>query len=144
LDKYNIENEHSFHKDAATEIYNWLPPEKKIKLEIELFAEGIPGLESLDPLERFLRLMYFLEINFIKTVDWSQKIAHSTKSIQEIQIRKQKKPFNLELGEQKIEYIAEELQKSELKPVFEETLTSTGIYETYQRYLQKKKELSHE
>ena len=97
MDKYYDENERSFYEDAAKEIYDWLSPEKKIKLELELFTEGISGLESLDPLERLLRLMYFLDMNFIKTVDWSQNIAHSTKSIQEVQIRKQKKPFNLEL-----------------------------------------------
>lgn len=126
MDKYHAENERSFYEEAANESYNWLPPVKKIKIELELFTEGISSLESLDSLERLLRLMHFLEINFIKTADWSQNIFHST-SIRKIQVRSGKKPVNLEWGEIKIEYIAKQLQKSELKPVFEETLVSTGI-----------------
>jgi hypothetical protein len=57
------ENDKMFFKQAAKIIYKWLPPHKKMKLNLEFTNEGLSGIRDLKDRERFFRLMNFLEVN---------------------------------------------------------------------------------
>ena len=137
------ENDKSFFRDAATAIYNWLPPDKKIKLNLELASEGLSNIEELKEKERFFRLLHFLEVNYVKVVDWTEQTIARLKRINETQEITKIKDIEIELpekGRTSFRKITSELSESEIKDLFYSTLDSLELGKEYKYYLLRRRE----
>lgn len=142
MNKNNFdESDNEFFEEATKEIYKWLPLHKKVKLNNELLNEGVVGLKDLNVTERFFRLLHFIDVNYIKPVDWCQQTVGSIKRINTpIEVNN----FQLIKVELKegiyLDEISEKLAKSEIKKLFFSTLEEIGVKDRYEKYLKDKKE----
>jgi len=145
LNHFNIDkNDLSFFGDAAREIYDWLPPHKKTKLNIELASEGLSNIEELSEKERFLRLLHFLEVNYVRVVDWAEQTIQKIRKLDETHKITNIKSIEIDLVERKtfsLQDISNELSKSGIKDLFYSTLNSLELGKEYKYYLQQRREV---
>jgi hypothetical protein len=137
-DFYLDENAKSFFRDAAHTIYEWLPTDKKIKLGLELTAEGLSNIEELSEKERFFRLLHFLEVNFVKVVDWAAETLELLRKVNEAQKNPSINDVELGLFEKEkttLYQILKELSETEIGKQFNATLAKLQVEEEYKRYI---------
>ena len=142
LDDFSLnEADKSFFKEASYIIYNWLPSEKKLKLSQELVNEGFSNIEDLKEKERFFRLLLFLEVNYIKVVEWADTTLESLNAINKSSknpIKDIKLEFTEQEGTSFLE-ILNELTESRIKSLFYSTLDQLEISSEYKKHLFPKK-----
>ncbi len=143
LDDFSLnEADKSFFKEASNVIYNWLSPEKRLKFSQELATEGLSNIEDLKEKERFFRLLHFLEVNYIKVVEWAGKTLESLNAINKSS-KNPVKDIKLELTEQEgtsFSEIFNDLSESKIKTLFYSTLDQLEISSEYKKQLFSKKE----
>lgn len=135
-DFYISENDRSFFREAANAIYEWLPIDKRVKLSLELASEGKSNIEELKERDRFFRLLRFLEVNYIRVVDWSsdtlkllEKVNQAIESpIEDIELRLSEKE------ESSLTRILKELSETGIRSLFYDTLGKLKLSEEYAKY----------
>ena len=145
LNHFNVDKDDlAFFRDAANKIYDWLPPDKKIKLHIELASEGLSNIEELAENERFFRLLHFLEVNYIKVVDWTEQTIQRLKRFDEAHEITNIKDIEIELAEREtfsLHKISNELLESKITDLFYSTLDSLELGKEYKYYLLRRREV---
>ena len=135
-DFYINEDDRLFFREAANAIYEWLPIDKRVKLGLELASEGKSNIEELKERARFFRLLRFLEVNYIRVVDWSdntlkllEKVNQAKESpIEDIELRLFEKEKN------SLTKIFKELSETEIRSLFYDTLDKLELSEEYAKY----------
>lgn len=145
LNHFNVDKDDlSFFRDATNKIYNWLPLDKKTKLNIELASEELSNIEELAEKERFFRLLHFLEVNYIKVVDWAEQTIQRLKRFDEAHEITNIKDIEIELVEREtfsLHKIFNELSESGIKDLFYSTLDSLELEKEYKYYLLRRREV---
>jgi disulfide oxidoreductase YuzD len=149
-DKENL----GFYEQAAKEIYEWLSIEKKDKLANELFSMELSNINDLDPRERFFMLMNFLEVNYVKPLEWAKEaieiLARSQEPTQnEVQhasnyqkdaIIGSNKAKTIELEhEVNLNVLVEKTSTFWLREEFNSTLEKLGLNQAYKQLLETKR-----
>lgn len=135
-DFYINENDRSFFREAANTIYEWLPIDKRVKLGLELASEGKSNIEELNERDRFFRLLHFLEVNYIRVVDWS---GNTLKLLETVNQAKESpiKDIELRLFEKEknsLTKIFKELSETGIRSLFYDTLNKLELSEEYARH----------
>ena len=72
----SLENEEfNFFEEASSLIYKWLSEEERMQLRRELYSEEVGSIEELRPELRFLRLLHFIQVKYIKVENWANRIS---------------------------------------------------------------------
>lgn len=139
LDNFSVnEDDKSFFRDAANAIYEFLPLDKRIKLNLEFMSEGFSDIKELGEKERFFRLLHFLEVNYIRVVDWAGGTIERLRRIDEAQKKSSIKDIEIELfGKEKTSLykIYKELSDRKIKDLFNSTISSLELEQEYKRYV---------
>jgi hypothetical protein len=132
-----------FYEQAAKEIYDWLPVEKKVKLGNELSSEGVLDITDLDIEERFFRLLNFLELNYIKPIEWTKEAVETLNKIDSEKLVKtgifDEKSKIIELEPNiNLNKLFKELSTIRLREDFTLTLEKTQVIAAYLAYSKNK------
>lgn len=133
LNNYHPDHpDYKFFEQAATEIYEWLPNDKRMKFDMELISEGFSDIEDLNVRERFFRLLHFLEVNYVKPVNWANNILESPIFTRRVEGNLPRFWIELE-NEVRIDELAKQLEVTE---AFHSVLKDLKIDFEYKRYLE--------
>jgi len=134
-----------FYKLAALEIYNWLNEDKKIKVALELFAQGFSGLTDMNPKESLLFMLNFLDNNFIKQEELGDNLLlYLEEIIKHPNNVNFKEPIKIKLIDYPLERLVGVMKEKELKNNFRLMLKETGLSEDYEKYTKKGSQLTDE
>jgi hypothetical protein len=140
---HNYENaDDDFFSKAAKKIYDWLPEEKKDKLGSELSSEGLASLYELESKERFLRLINFLDLNYLKPIEWAEKSIEIFKTLvtsRQLDLRGEVREPRIELQPQiSLSQILKNADKSGMQTAFNSALENADLSFEYSNYYHKK------
>jgi hypothetical protein len=142
-ESYNYEHkDNDFYSQAAKKIYDWLPEEKKDKLGSELSSEGLSSLYELESKERFLRLINFLDLNYLKPIEWAEKSIEIFKTLvtsQQLDLRGEVREPRIEIQPQiSLFQILKSADKSGMQTAFSSALEKADVSFEYSNYYPKK------
>ena len=135
-DHFFNDEQKQFFKEAYKIIYHWLPFDKKIKLALELASEGLTDTEKLNEREQFFHLLHFLEVNYVKIINWTEKTLDLLNIINQTQLERNKQRIEIAFdGENNLTDVYQNLKKSEVDRLFFSVLDQLEIKSEYEQYL---------